>query len=69
MPKAKITNLDGYKCAPEGHTVVFFPFGSIVTGKAAEFALSDRAARMMLDAPETKITPPKETKRKKRIKS
>lgn len=28
-----------FPCAPEGHTVIVFPAGSIVTGKVAEWAL------------------------------
>ena len=65
MSKAKITKSDGYRCAPEGHTVVSFPAGSIVTGKVAEWALADKAASRMFDAPETKVTPPTETKKRK----
>lgn len=66
MSKAKITKQDGYRCAPEGHTVILFPAGSIVTGKVAEWALDDRAASRMFDAPETKVTPPTETKAKRK---
>jgi len=44
MTKAKITNKNGFKCAPEGHTVVTFPFGEIVEGQVAEWAIADRSA-------------------------
>lgn len=62
---AKITRKGGYKCAPKGHTVVVIPEGEIVTGKIAKWAIADRAGRAMFDPrKETKVTPPKETKRK-----
>ena len=66
MSKAKITKKDGYRCAPEGHTVVTFPFGAIVTGQIAEWALADKAASRMFPASdrEKKVTGPTETKRK-----
>lgn len=47
--KAKITSKEGYRCAPEGHTVVRFGFGEIVTGKVAEWALADGAAKRMFE--------------------
>lgn len=50
MSKAKITAKDGYRCAPEGHTVVTIPYGEIVTGKIAEWALQDKAASRMLES-------------------
>lgn len=65
MSKAKITKQDGYRCAPEGHTVVLFPLGAVVTGKVAEWALADRAASRMFDAPENKVKGPTETKAKR----
>lgn len=42
--KAMITNPNGYKCAPEGHTIVHFDVGSIVEGYIAKIALADGAA-------------------------
>jgi len=60
MTKAKITKKDGYKCAPAGHTVVVFPFGEIVTGQVAEWALAAHAAQRMMDR-----KPPETKKRKK----
>lgn len=57
--KAKIT-VDEYRCAPDGHTVVAFARGAIVTGEVARMALADRAAQRML---ETKVEGPTETKR------
>ena len=47
--KAKITKKDGYRCAPEGHTVEFYEFGEIVEGQAAEYAVADKAAKRMLE--------------------
>ena len=61
--RAKITAKEGYKCAPNGHTIESFPFGSIVEGKVAEWALADKVASAMFDPrEETKITGPAETK-------
>lgn len=61
---AKITKRDGYKCAPSGHTIEFFPYGEIVTGQVAEWAISDNAASSMMvknagAAPENKSRAPK----------
>ena len=58
--KAKITDENGFKCAPQGHTVEHFKFGEIVTGQVAAWALEARAAKRMFDkkakgrAPENK---------------
>lgn len=63
--KAKITAADGYRCAPEGHTVVTFPMGEIVTGHVAEWAVADKAASRMFDKAEPledKAVAPKATK-------
>lgn len=63
MSKAKITKREGYTCAPDGHTKATFPFGTIVDGQVAQWALQDRAASAVFDqrdttglqsAPETK---------------
>ena len=63
--KAKITKEDGFECAPDGHTVVVFNFGDIVTGQVAEWALAARAASAMFDPREdTKVVAPPETKGK-----
>jgi len=65
IPRAKITAAEGYKCAPNGCKVEMFPFGSIVDGKVADWALADKAASAMFDPrEETKITGPDETKAK-----
>lgn len=65
MTTAKITKKDGYKCAPDGHTVVTVPFGATVDGQIAEWALADRAASRMFDPrEETKVVAPDETKAK-----
>lgn len=53
-----------YACAPEGHTVLRWPAGTMLEGRAAELALSDGAAIEASEAPdlETKIETPDETK-------
>jgi hypothetical protein len=66
MSKAKITAKDGYTCAPEGHTVITYPHGTIVHGHIAEMACADHAARRMFDpVEERKVTSPPETKVKR----
>lgn len=63
---AKITKSGGYLCAPEGHSEVLFPMGTIVTGQVAEWALADHAAQRMFDpVAKKKVVTPKETKRKR----
>lgn len=70
IKRAKITKKEGYRCAPQGHTVVNFPEGKIVEGQVAEWAVADHAAQAMFDPREkTKITPPTETKRKPKRKA
>lgn len=49
MTQAKITKRDGYKCAPQGHSLQTFPFGAIVSGQVAEWAIADKAAQRMFD--------------------
>jgi len=63
MTKAKITLREGYRCAPDGHTIVTIPFGETVDGKIAEWALADRAASRMFPDMETKPAAPVERKR------
>ena len=66
IKRAKITKKDGYRCAPQGHTVELFPFGKVVEGQVAEWAVADGAGKAMFDPREkTKITPPTETKKRK----
>ena len=61
--KAKITNPNGYKCAPEGHTIMHFDAGSIVEGVVAEMAILDGHATVFQDVEiETKIVAPAEIK-------
>lgn len=48
-----------YRCAPEGHTVVLLPKGTVVEGRVADWALSDGAAM------EVKPDAPTEVKRKR----
>jgi hypothetical protein len=64
LTTAKITNRNGFQCAPDGHTVVNFPLGETVCGKVAEWALASHAAQRMFD-PRTDTqqdTPTLETK-------
>jgi hypothetical protein len=49
MTTAKITAKLGYRCAPNGHTVKLYPFGEIVTGQVADWALSEGDAKRMFD--------------------
>ena len=61
--KAKITNPNGYKCAPEGHTIMHFDAGSIVEGVIAEMAILDGHAMAFQDVEiETKVVAPTEVK-------
>lgn len=63
MSQAKITKRDGYKCAPRGAKVETIPFGEIVTGRVAEWALADGAASRMFDPrEEAKVEAPDEVK-------
>ena len=50
-----------FACAPEGHTVLRFKAGDLLTGKAAAMALEDGAGFNPVE--ETKVTPKLETKR------
>lgn len=69
MSQAKITKPDGYRCAPGGAMIETFPFGTIVTGQVAEWALADKAAQRMFDPrTETKVEMPPETKTSRRVK-
>lgn len=64
--RAKITAPQGFRMAPEGHTVIIFPEGTIVEGRIAEAALECHAAcRMFEPAEERKVVAVKETKRRK----
>ena len=61
--KAKIINPNGYKCAPEGHTIMHFDAGSIVEGVVAEMAILDGHAMAFQDVEiETKVVAPDEIK-------
>lgn len=52
-----------YRCAPEGHTVLSFAEGTVVSGAVAQLAITDGAGVAMDVGPiETKITPPPEAK-------
>lgn len=55
-----------YNVAPEGHTVHSYTEGMIVTGRAAELALADKAGVLVSELLETKIVAPAETKSRKR---
>lgn len=66
MLQARITRKEGYRCAPRGSVVEVFPFGVVVTGRAAECALEDHAAARVFDPrEETKPAAPVETKAKR----
>lgn len=66
MTTAKITRQEGYKCAPRGAVVETIPFGKVVTGRVAEWALADGAAQRMFD-PREEVKPdgPTETKKER----
>lgn len=49
MSRAKITAAQGYRCAPDGHTIITIPQHTIVEGRVAEWAIADRAASRMFD--------------------
>lgn len=67
MTQAKITKPDGYRCAPGGAIIEVFPFGEIVTGKVAEWALADKAAQRMFDPrTEAKVEAVPEVKKTRR---
>lgn len=70
MTQAKITKQEGYRCAPNGASVVTFGFGAVVTGKVAEWALADGAAQRMFEPrEETKVEVVPETKAKPRTRT
>lgn len=50
-----------YACAPDGHTTLRFVAGDVLTGRAAELALTDGAG--FDPALENKIEPKLQTKR------
>jgi hypothetical protein len=47
MQRAKVTNKDGYMCAPDGHTTITIPFGEILTGDMAKAAIASNEAKAM----------------------
>jgi hypothetical protein len=66
--RAKIVNRNGYRCAPDGHTVQFFALGEIVTGEVAAWSVDERSAIPVVEispapALEAKVIVPQETKR------
>ena len=66
MTTAKITRKEGYRCAPDGSRVELFAFGSVVSGKVAEWAIADGAASRMFDPrTDTQATTAPETKAKR----
>lgn len=60
--KAQITRSAGYRCAPQGHTVITLPWGAIVEGRIAQAAVDAGAASPIHPDYETKIVSPAETK-------
>lgn len=51
-----------YRCAPEGHTVESYKAGDVVTGRVAELALQDGAAKRIRAPRVTKPAAPNEAK-------
>ncbi len=47
---AKITARNGYRCAPDGVTVLHFAFDEIINGLAAEWAVADGYAQPVIEA-------------------
>jgi hypothetical protein len=67
MTQAIITKENGYKCAPNGVTVLHFAKGETVFGRVAELALQDAAAELFEPRTDTQaIKAAPETKRKGR---
>ena len=67
--QVRITNPKGYMAAANGFTVVNYPFGSIVNGNVAAWAIEDKAGEFVLQPElENKIVTVGEikTKRKKK---
>ena len=61
--QAKITDLKGYRCAPDGAVVVCYSCGDIVRGDVAIWAIADGAAEAFSPVAETKVVSPPERKR------
>lgn len=62
--KARITRQPSYRCSPGGAVVETFPFGAVVTGQVARWAVDDGAAIHLYDPrEETKVVAPPEVKR------
>lgn len=75
--RARINAPLGYRCAPDGKAVLFFPEGSEVTGQVAMWALADFAAVAVYDpreetkietVPEIKAEKPKRRGRPRKVK-
>lgn len=62
--QVKVTAEGGFTCAPNGHTVVNFPKGTILDDQLAEWAIADKKAARIMQAPESKVVGPKERKGK-----
>ncbi|MCJ8334557.1 MAG: hypothetical protein MJH10_09990 [Epibacterium sp.] len=61
--KAKVTNPLGYRCAPQGHTVVTFPIGTVLEGDMARAAIASKDARRINEPRKgTKVQSALETK-------
>lgn len=59
--KARITNPQGFRCAPDGAVVVTYPYGTEVEGQVARWAV-DMGNAAWLPEYDTKVTGPTETK-------
>ena len=58
----QVTLLRDYRCAPEGHTVESYKAGDVVTGRVAELAIQDGAAKRIRAPRVTKPDRPTEVK-------
>lgn len=60
--RAQITKPDGFRCAPQGHTTVTLPIGTIVEGEPARWALEAGAGVKIGPAYDAKVVQPAERK-------
>lgn len=60
--RVQITAIGGFRCAPEGHTVVTYPIGTILEGAGAEMALAASAGVKVGPPASAKVVSPPEIK-------
>lgn len=63
--QARITDPNGFRCAPEGHTTVTIAFGTIVDEPIAVWAVDMGKAEWLAPAVETKVVRPSERKKRR----